>query len=218
MFLKVCGLRSPADAQTVNPFLPGYGGLVFAPGRRQVDQKGAGEILQALDPRILPVGVFLNAPEEEMKNLRDTLGLKILQLHGQESPELIRRLGGRIWKALPGDSPAGEIFRYLEVAEMVVLDAMAPGVPGGSGRTFDWSRIPREIPRERLILAGGLNPENLREAMETVGPAGLDVASGSERSGRKDPEKIRALMEETRKWNTRMDITDSLEEPFFRNP
>jgi len=202
----------------LNPILPSYGGLVFAPGRRQVDVRQAGAILRGLDPRIRPVGVFLNSPEEEMRQLRKSLGLAVLQLHGQEPPELIRRLGGRIWKALPGDSPAGEILRYLEVAEMVVLDTMGPGVPGGSGKTFNWHRIPREIPRERLILAGGLTPENIREAMETVGPAGVDVASGSERDGRKDPEKIRVLMEETRKWNTRMDTTDSMEGPFFRNP
>jgi phosphoribosylanthranilate isomerase len=146
--------------------------------------------------------VFVDAPPEMVARTAEEVGLDILQLHGQESPEDVARLPRRVIKALrvgDGFSP-DEALRYEGYAAGILLDTKVDGMPGGSGQVFDWF-LARQM-REKtafLALAGGLTAENVHVAISAVRPDVVDVSSGVESSpGRKDPEKVRAFLEAVR--------------------
>jgi phosphoribosylanthranilate isomerase len=146
--------------------------------------------------------VFVDADREELARTAEVAGLDLLQLHGDEPPASFDGLPRRAWKALrvgPGFAPA-EADRYAGRAAGLLLDARGEGAPGGTGRAFDWS-LARGV-RERcsfLLLAGGLTPETVAEAVRAVRPHGVDVSSGVESApGRKDPARVRAFVEAAR--------------------
>jgi phosphoribosylanthranilate isomerase len=161
---------------------------------------------------VLRVGVFVDAERELVEEAAAT-GLDLLQLHGGEPPEAFYDLPRRGLKAV-GVGEGFELdhaLRYEGRAAGIVLDAKVPGgAPGGTGRTLDWT-LARRL-RERvsfLMLAGGLEPGNVRRAIATVRPDGVDVASGVESApGRKDPEKVRAFIEAVRGEETRASAPD----------
>ena len=198
--VKICGLRDREEARLVCGFMPDYVGLVFAPGTRTVDAARALEILDEVPAGIETVGVLVNMETEQAAALREALGLDILQLHGDETLEEMRALGGRIWKSLhPGTDPE-TVRQTLQVAERVLMDSGNCKQRGGTGRVFDWSLLTPCDWNDRLVLAGGLNPDNIRLALETVRPDVVDVSSGVETDGRKDPDKVRRLIMEVRSW------------------
>jgi indole-3-glycerol phosphate synthase/phosphoribosylanthranilate isomerase len=201
--VKVCGITTVEDALMVARLGADAIGLVFWPqSPRWVDRDKARQISRALPPFVLRVGVFVDAPVEAVARTAEDVGLDVLQLHGQESPEDVARLSRRVIKALRvgnGFSP-DEALRYEGHASGILLDTKTEGMPGGSGQVFDWS-LARQV-REKtafLALAGGLTPENVHVAMSAVRPDLVDVSSGVESSpGRKDPEKVRAFLEAVR--------------------
>jgi indole-3-glycerol phosphate synthase / phosphoribosylanthranilate isomerase len=201
--VKVCGITTVEDGLAAARLGADAIGLVFWPqSPRWVDRDKARQISRALPPFVLRVGVFVDAPAETMVRLAEDVGLDVLQLHGQESPEDAARLTRRVIKALrvgPGFS-AEEALRYEGHAAGLLLDTRADGMPGGTGQPFDWS-LARQV-REKtafLALAGGLTPENVHVAITAVRPDVVDVSSGVEASpGRKDPEKMRAFLEAVR--------------------
>jgi len=175
-------------------------GLVFYPkSPRYVDPGRARELVEGVPPLVSWVGVFVDVPVEEMITVARKVGLDTLQLHGNEPPRVCRACrdeGLRVMKALrvcsPGDLKGWE--EYREVVTALLLDARVPGEYGGTGQSFPWE-LAGQIQGVPVILAGGLNPENVARAIEVARPWGVDVSSGVEKApGIKDPEKVRSFM------------------------
>ncbi|QRN86594.1 phosphoribosylanthranilate isomerase [Clostridia bacterium] len=197
--IKICGISSLETIEVLNHMKADYVGFVFANSRRRVSLEKAMEIARRLDPNIQRVGVFVDETVENINLIRSKVGLDIVQLHGNESLEYIGKLGGSIWKALPGNTDsAKKCISYLEKVEKVLLDAMTQTSPGGNNQTLNWNKINGFVPKERLVLAGGLNTSNVREAICALSPSVIDVSSGVETEGKKDDMKIRKFMEEVR--------------------
>jgi len=202
--VKICGITSVEDARTAVAAGADAIGFVFWPkSPRAVDVPTARAIASTLPPFVLRVGVFVDATPEEMRRIADEVGLDVVQLHGDESPEVVARAPRRAVKAVrvgPGFRPQ-DALRYDGAAAGLLLDTRVDeGAPGGTGRTFDWSAVrPVREGTSFLFLAGGLTPDNVREAIAAVRPDGVDVSSGVESApGRKDPAKVRAFMDAVR--------------------
>ena len=200
--VKICGITSPEDATLAVELGAHLIGLVFWPqSPRFVARLRAREIVSVLPPGVDAVGVFVNQTEEAV-DIAHEVGLRAIQLHGDEAPESYRALvspanGLSVIKAVSVRDESS-IRQALDVPEgpQVLLDAHDVVKRGGTGRTIDWS-LASAIARQRaVILSGGLNADNVIEAIEAVRPAGIDVSSGVESSpGQKDPAKLRELFD-----------------------
>lgn len=193
--VKICGIRDVSTALAAVEAGADALGFVFAPSPRRVDREVARTICSSLPPFVSRVGVFVNAPAGLVEETAGYCGLDTLQLHGDETPEYCRSLKYKVIKAFrvrDTVSPEG-IKRYN--CSAVLLDAYVPGVPGGTGRCFDWSLARELASAGPVILAGGLNPENVKQAVDTAGPYAVDVSGGVETGGNKDLEKIRLFIQ-----------------------
>jgi phosphoribosylanthranilate isomerase len=195
--VKICGIQDAASAEAASDAGADAIGLIFAPSRRQVDLAQARRITAALPPFVARVGVFVNEPFDRLRALVDGVRLDAVQLHGDEDAaycEEAHRLGVTVIKAIqvkgPLDLPA---LRALPAAA-VLLDAYREGRRGGTGEPFDWRLAVPAARALRVILSGGLNPDNVAEGIATVEPYAVDASSGVETGGRKDPAKIRAFV------------------------
>ena len=197
VFIKICGMTTADDALLATALGADAVGFVLAPSRRQIVQSRVEEIVRRLPAGVLTVGVFRDEAPGRVIEIVNRCGLKAAQLSGQESMDdtrLIRESVPAVIKAFPGGSPALSVAdRYG--ADIVMVDSDNPG----SGKVFDWS-LAEGAPRGvRLLMAGGLNPENVSAAIAKVRPWGVDVATGVEMSpGRKDPARLRAFINAVR--------------------
>lgn len=206
LFVKICGITSPEDGLAAAEAGADAVGLVFWPASpRAVTPERTRAIGEALPPFVVRVGVFVDASRDEMARAADASGLDMLQLHGSEPPEALAGLPRRALKAVRvGDGFAPEdALRYAGKAAGILVDTRRPGgtpLPGGTGVPFDWSLVKGLAGQVRfLVLAGGLSPSNVAEAIRSARPHGVDVSSGVESGpGRKDPEKVRAFVEAAR--------------------
>lgn len=208
--VKICGLTSVEDALACAEFGADWIGLNFhPPSPRCVAPKVAAEILAALPARVTTVGVFVDRPPAEVAETATRLGLGVVQLHGHEPLDDVAALRGfRVIRAfrLKTAEGWGLITDFLSRAEAlghplegVLVDAYVPGLPGGTGAVIDDSVIEARPPLPRLILAGGLTPENVGERIARARPWMVDVASGVESSpGRKDPAAVAAFIRASR--------------------
>lgn len=191
--VKICGLSRVEDIDAVNSALPDYIGFVFAESRRQVNEKTAAILKARLDLRIKSVGVFVNQDIGTIAGLYREGIIDLVQLHGDEDGEYIRRLRQscdcRIIKAV---SVAGCLPGIPEGADYLLFDTASAG-RGGTGNTFDWSLLKKHkgVP---YFLAGGLDASNISEAIHLLRPYCVDVSSGVETDGVKDIEKIDTLV------------------------
>ena len=191
--IKICGLRSEEDIRVINEVRPDYAGFILFPGSRRYVSDGQLEHLAGLlYPGILPVGVFVGEAPERVARLLNEGKIGAAQLHGKEDEKYLEHLrsltGKQIWKAFRIDT-AGDARRAMRFpADVLLLDHGA----GGTGESFDWNVL-RGV-QEEYFLAGGLNCDNIREALRMLCPAGVDVSSGVETDGKKDPEKIREFV------------------------
>lgn len=197
--VKFCGITRPEDAAAAAAAGADAIGLVFHPASaRAVTPEQARRVVEALPPLVTVVGLFVDAPRERIEAALDAVHLDLLQFHGDECPADCRRFGVPFIKAVrmrPGVDVAAYTRTYPQ-ARAMLLDAYRPGVAGGTGATFDWSRIPESLDRP-VILAGGLAPSNVAEAIRTVRPYAVDVSGGVEAAkGIKDPAKMAAFMSE----------------------
>lgn len=202
-WIKICGLRSPADADAAVAAGVDAIGLVFYPrSPRHVSLAEAQAVSAALaGAGVLRVGVFVDERPEVVRTLVAACPLDAVQLHGVEPPELLASLGAPAIKSLAVRSPESlaALPAYAAVARYVHLDAYVPGgLPGGNGQPFAWDLAAEPARRYPLILAGGLTPQNVGAAIAAVRPFGVDVSSGVERHGRKDPALVRAFVEAVR--------------------
>ena len=197
MFIKICGITNVDDALLATALGADAVGFVMAPSPRQIAPPRVQEITRRLPPGVLTVGVFRNEAPQRVVDIVNRCGLKAAQLHGQESiadTQSVRDKVPVVIKAFPGGSGALAVAdRYR--ADMVLVDSTTPG----SGQVFDWSLAEGAPGGIRLIMAGGLNPENVATAIAKVRPWGVDVSTGVELSpGRKDPARMRAFIQAAR--------------------
>jgi phosphoribosylanthranilate isomerase len=193
VFVKICGITTEEDALLAVAMGADAIGFVFAPSSRQIAPARAADIAKRLPPEILTVGVFRDEAPQRVVDLVNASGLRAAQLHGHETAEdtgWIRRRVPVVIKAFPGGDP--ELARAASYgADVVLLDSASPG----SGRVFDWSLAEGAPSGLRILLAGGLTPENVAEAIDRVRPWGVDVSTGVESSpGVKDPSKVRRFI------------------------
>lgn len=198
---KICGITRIEDALAAARAGADAIGLVFySKSPRAVTAVQAKAIIAALPPFVTTVGLFVDATDAELTEILATVPLDVLQFHGDESPEFCSGYGRPYLKALrvkPGDDVAAAMARYAEAAG-ILLDTYVEGVPGGTGEAFDWSLVPRDS-SQPIILAGGLDAENVAAAIAQVRPYGVDVSGGVEQSkGIKDAGKIHAFVRAVR--------------------
>lgn len=225
--IKICGIRTPEALKKAADLQVDYIGLVFAPSKRQVNARQAAELIQKLDARHLAfetqdseafrprvAGVFVNPTTEELQQVLSNARLDVIQLHGQESPQMCKqvreRFGLPVFKALPIGGDDGEASHseraermtaaYAGTVDVLLIDTHDPLYGGGSGRTFNWEIIPlyRSAARRnglQLFVAGGLTPDNVHQLVKDYTPDGIDVSSGVETDGHKDLEKMTTFAE-----------------------
>lgn len=201
--IKFCGLTRPADAAQVGSHGAAYAGVVMASGPRRLDPTRAALVLEALSPGVKRAAVFGAQPANEIADIARRLRLDVAQLHGDPSPAAVREVRAAlqsptvIWAVVrvsDGDQAAQRIAELDGVADGILLDAAVAGNFGGSGTTFDWRSFPTDArpTRSTFIVAGGLTPDNVAQAIRTFRPDVVDVSSGIERArGVKDPERMR---------------------------
>ena len=193
MFVKVCGTTSEEDALLAVAMGADAVGFIFAPSPRQVSVAAVRDIVGRLPREVVTVGVFRDEAPEQVVKVVNGIGLRAAQLHGRETPAHVRWVVERVplvINAFPAGSSA--IRRADEYgAQVVMLDAPSPG----SGQVFDWTLCDGVPPGSRLLLAGGLTPDNVADAVAQAKPWGVDVCSGVEASpGRKDAVKLRSFV------------------------
>jgi len=191
VFVKICGITRAEDAQAAIAAGADAIGFVFWPDSpRRVAVDVAKRIASTVS--VTTVGVFVDQPAGEVNQIADAVGLGVVQLHGAESVDYARQMTRPVWKALTLDAAIDAWPPDI----MVLLDAHDPARKGGTGLTIDWTRAAEIARRRQVLLAGGLKPENVGDAVAHVRPYGIDVSSGVEAApGIKDPGRIKALFE-----------------------
>lgn len=198
MIVKVCGITRVEDAVAAVEHGAHAIGFVFWPGSpRFIDPSRARRIVDELPPFVTAVGVFVNQPAADVNAVADEARLAAVQLHGDEAPGYLAGLSRPAVKAVGvGAAFAPADLDAWPARTLVLLDVHDPDARGGTGRLIDWTAAALAAKRRRVLLAGGLRPENVAAAIDAVRPFGIDVSSGVEqRPGIKDPERLRALFE-----------------------
>ena len=195
--IKICGITNLEDALLAAELGADALGFIFFPqSPRKVAPETAREIIAQLPPFVASVGVFVDEAAAVVQDLAASLGLDWVQLHGQESPEYCRNLGRRVIKGfrIKDENSLRELEPYRDAVQAFLLDTYKKGQVGGTGEVFDWY-LAREAKKfGQIILAGGLTPENVAQAIAAARPQAVDAASGTEAEpGRKDPAKLRAF-------------------------
>jgi phosphoribosylanthranilate isomerase len=191
--VKICGIREPAHARVAAEAGADAIGLVFHPASpRIVDLETATRIATGIPPFVATVGLFVDADPAAVRTVLTRVPLDLLQFHGDETPEYCGQFGKPYLRAVRMAAGVDllEYARRFSAARALLLDAHVPGQPGGTGQTFDWAAIPRDLPIP-IVLSGGLDAANVGRAVREVRPWAVDVSSGVEVSrGAKDPRKI----------------------------
>jgi phosphoribosylanthranilate isomerase len=200
--IKICGIKTLPDALAAINAGADFLGFNFYPKSARFIEKDACAqitfVLKREHPHIKLVGVFVNSPVDEIKNILDACSLDLAQLHGDETPEMLNQLAPRAFKAFRGMPENVGDYTRNEVPACLI-DAAVKGAYGGTGITADWSAAAELAERYPLLLAGGLNPDNVAEAVRQVNPWGVDVASGVEASlGTKDASRMKAFVQAVR--------------------
>ena len=198
--VKICGITSPGDAlAAVEAGADALGFMLFDGSPRHIKLKALAEFARTLPPFVSRVGVFVNAQENFVREAIEA-GIDTLQFHGDETPEFCRRFRLPVYKAFRvQDATSLQQLPQYETSAWL-LDACVPGVHGGTGQSFNWDLATAAKTLGRpVILAGGLSPENVAEAVSKVAPYAVDVSSGVEAApGRKDHQKLKLFVNNTR--------------------
>ena len=205
--VKICGITRALDGlEAVSYGVDAIGLVFYEKSPRAVDIETARTIVREIPAFVTIAALFVNPTSEHVQAVLESVPVDLLQFHGNEEPQFCAGFGRRYIKALSMQrravqnqaiqtrvSPINSAQQYQDSAGLL-LDSYNPEIPGGTGETFDWSAIPADLPAP-LILAGGLNPENVADAIQQVQPYGVDVSSGVEsEKGIKDSQKIEAFM------------------------
>lgn len=190
--IKICGMQTLEDAEYAIEAGADFIGFVFAPSKRQVTFTQAAEIIKKLDTgKTETVGVFVNPTGEEAAAALNEVGLDYIQFHGDETETLVTEFKERSIKAFPSNSDLSNREKFKYPSEFILIDSPRKEYYGGTGTSFDWASFDQEgLDKNRFALAGGLSPDNIKEAISTFGPALVDVSSGVETDGMKDYKKV----------------------------
>lgn len=197
MRVKICGITRLEDALcAIEAGADALGFVFYEPSPRYISAEQAASIIAQLPPFVTCVGLFVNTPIAQVKSLALHIGLDLIQFHGDETAAACDGVGLPYIRALrmqPGQAIA-QIAESYQKARAILLDAWVPGIPGGTGETFDWAAIPPLT--KPLILAGGLTVDNVAQAVLQVRPYAVDVSGGVElRSGVKDQSKLKLFIQ-----------------------
>ena len=199
--VKICGITNIEDASAAIEYGANALGFIFHPGSpRAVSPDRAQKIISSLPPFVVTVGVFVNMESSEVCKIASNTGLNIIQLHGSESPEDYVSCR-KVIKAIRVKNITDlEAISGYKAASAILLDTYSSNATGGTGQTFNWEIAVEAKKLGRIILAGGLTPQNVEEAIKLVRPYGIDVASGVEgaQAGRKDHKKMKLFIERAR--------------------
>ncbi len=199
--IKICGITNLDDAMAAaNAGADALGFNFYKKSPRYIEPEKAAEIIAQLPPFILPIAIFVNEREERIREILAKTCIQGVQFHGDETPEFCQRFGNRVIKAFPmKDKESIKHMAHYRVAAYL-LDSYREGLRGGTGATFDWHLAIVAKTFGRIILAGGLTPENVAEAVKLVQPYGVDVAGGVEKGkGIKDHAKLKKFITEVRR-------------------
>jgi phosphoribosylanthranilate isomerase len=199
--IKICGITNLDDAMAAAEYgADALGFNFYKKSPRYIEPEKAAEIIYQLPPLVLPVGVFVNEHEKRVREIQSLTGIQVLQFHGDESPEFCERFESRVIKAFQvKDKESFHSLAHYKVGAFL-LDSYKDGLKGGTGVTFNWHLAVVAKSFGRIILAGGLNPDNVVEAAKLVQPYAVDVAGGVEKEkGIKDHAKLKKFIVEVRR-------------------
>lgn len=199
--IKICGLTRGIDVEYVNKLRPEYAGFVFAKSRRKLSIDTALKLRQKLNKDIKAVGIFVNEDIEIVQEIAKKVKLDVLQFHGEEDIEYTKNFKNfEVWKAIPikNKDDISNIYKYKNIR--LLLDSKVDGIKGGSGKSFDWNILKGHNLEDKIILAGGLNCENVQDAIKTIHPFAVDVSSGIEVNGFKDFNKMKKFIDKVREF------------------
>jgi len=200
MKVKICGITNIDDALYAAELGADALGFIFVKSSpRYIAPKAARKIIQELPPFIVPVGIFIDVPQEEIIGVIEQTGIRCVQLHGNETPKQLAGFPVPVYKSFRVDSSFNPDILRRYKGSAYLLDTKIPGELGGTGQTFDWRIAVKAKEYGRIILAGGLNPANVLEAIQKVQPYAIDVNSGVESApGKKDKNKLEQLFKTIR--------------------
>jgi phosphoribosylanthranilate isomerase len=192
--VKICGITRAEDAQLAARLGAWAVGFIFWPrSPRAITTEAARAIVRELPPLVTPVGVFVNEAPAVMNDVAREVGLGAVQLHGDETPGIVAAIDARVIKAVSVETLSAHVWPDRVT---LLVDVHDPERRGGTGQTADWRRAAALAERRPIVLAGGLAPHNIGEALRVVAPAAVDVSSGVESApGIKDAVRVRALFE-----------------------
>lgn len=201
--VKICGLKRSCDIEFANKYKPDFIGFILSPGfKRSITSMQAQYLKNHLNKNIKVIGVFVNECIDYILNFCEENVIDIIQLHGDESTEYIAKLKEKtnnpIIKAVRVKSQSDIITAEKLPCDYLLLDTYQKNSYGGSGETFNWDIIPKNI-RKPFFLAGGLNSNNVAQAITKIKPYAVDLSSGAETNGTKDEEKIKIIIENVRR-------------------
>ena len=201
MRVKICGITNVSDALAAADYgADAVGFVLYKNSPRYIDPAAVKNIISQLPPFVTTVGVFADGTEKEVLSTVEECGLDVIQLQGDEPADYCRRLGSRVIKAIRVRDKFSLNRMIPYKVRAFVLDTYREGELGGTGRTFDWSLAVDAKKFGKIILAGGLTPENIGPAIEQVRPYGVDVSTGvEERLGKKDHSKLKRFIETAKK-------------------
>ncbi|GHU61707.1 N-(5'-phosphoribosyl)anthranilate isomerase [Clostridia bacterium] len=196
--VKICGIQTKEEAEWAVQYGVDMLGFVFAKSKRQVSLEQAKKIAKGLPPSIKKVGVFVNPELDEVLNCKEQVPLDLIQFHGNESPEFVKQLSPSIKAIQVRDGKfSQDIWTYPD--SLILLDAPEENFVGGNGKSFDWEKLLEvKLPKERLIVAGGLNEKNVLRAIGLFKPFAVDVSSSVETMGKKDQTKIKNFIQQVK--------------------
>ncbi|QUG41630.1 phosphoribosylanthranilate isomerase [Psychrobacillus sp. INOP01] len=193
--VKICGLMEKEHVEIAVRAGADAIGFVFAPSKRKVSIAKAHELAKVVPSGVLKIGVFVNPSKEELLTAIQEVPLDYIQYHGQETPEFVQTNDLPSIKALSVHNEENVLQAKKYETDFYLFDAPGTDYQGGSGEVFDWKLMEvNNIPTEKIILAGGLNPNNVKDAIKRVNPFMVDVSSGVERNGSKDKDLIQSFI------------------------
>jgi phosphoribosylanthranilate isomerase len=196
--IKICGLKRMEDIEYVNEFRPDYVGFVFANSKRQVSIPKGAALCKELSSEIKKVGVFVNEEPKIINRAIKECGLDIVQLHGDEKPDFASFVDSKVWKAFRVKSAKDIAYIESYPVSGYLLDAYSEAIYGGTGMRFNWDIVRKVKTYKKLILAGGINIDNIEEAIRISNVDVIDISGGVETDGVKDKNKIRELIGKVR--------------------